>query len=150
MGNGADKETVIGFVFAAGTVLVGLPSLPDAGSTIAFVTAAGLFAILCSLNCISIATWEGNLDLAQGKHSIATFSPRAKYYARVLLIVTTSIFVILVCFRMLDAAPAECLATSSVLLFLLHLVPAARDERTALADLVLLSPLVCFPIEKLL
>jgi hypothetical protein len=144
------KELCIGFVFAAGSVLVGLPSLADAGSTIAFVTAAGLFAMLCSLNCISIATWEGNLDVEQGKHSIATFSPRAKYYARALLIFTVSISVSLVCFRVLDAALSTRLAISSVLLFLLHLVPVTRDERTALADLVLLTPLGCFLIKKLL
>ena len=45
---------------------------------------------------------------------------------------------------------AICLGLSAVLLGALHLAPVSRDERTALADLVLFTPLGLFVAEKIL
>jgi hypothetical protein len=45
---------------------------------------------------------------------------------------------------------AVCLGISSILLFALHFFSIGRDERTALADLVLLTPLAFVLGEKLL
>jgi hypothetical protein len=64
------KEFIIGSLFAAGTLLGVTPHIFAERSTMIF--AAILFAALCSLNCISIAIWERDLDRIQGKHSIAT------------------------------------------------------------------------------
>jgi hypothetical protein len=43
---------------------------------------------------------------------------------------------------------ALCLATSGLLLSALYFAPVSRDERTALADLVLLTPLVLLLAES--
>jgi hypothetical protein len=144
------KELIIGVLFAAGTVVVGLPLASIAKSTIAFTSAAGLFAMLCWLNCVSIAVWERNLDLLQAKHSIATRSPDVKYCACVWLVGIASISVVLFFFGAFDPALAICLSISAVLLFLLHFGRIPRDERTALADLVLLTPFAFLFLEKLL
>jgi hypothetical protein len=50
-----------------------------------------------------------------------------------------------------DAWPvALCLGGSGLLLGALRFVPVSRDERTALADVVLLTPFALFVMEKLL
>jgi hypothetical protein len=46
------------------------------------------------------------------------------------------------------ATLAICLGLSAVLLGALHVAPVSRDERTTLADLVLLTPLALFITEK--
>lgn len=76
------KEVIVGFLFAAGTLLALAPHVATARSTITF--AAVLFASLCALNCIAIAIWERDLDRAHGKHSIATCWPREKNWAQFL------------------------------------------------------------------
>jgi hypothetical protein len=144
------KELIIGVLFSAGTVVVGLPLASIARSTIAFTSAAALFAMLCWLNCVSIAVWERDLDLFQAKHSIATRSFAVKYYAWVWLVWIASISVVLSLSGAFDPALAICLSVSAVLLFLLHFGQTPRDERTALADLVLLTPFVFLFLEKLL
>lgn len=147
------KEIVIGFLFAAGTLLILVPRLllPTSAmerSTIAF--AAFLFAALCSLNCMSIAAWERDLDCSQGKHSIATRCPSVAVW------VCRSCFLLAACSLILAAITrvllpvGMCLAMSAVLLALLHSMSIQRDERTALADLVLLSPALPFFIEVFL
>src|SRR5256886_11492023 len=68
------KELAVGILFSAGTLVALLPALHAA--TIGFAMAAGFFAPLCALNCISIAHWEYGPHPAQGKGSLATPRPR--------------------------------------------------------------------------
>lgn len=147
------KEIAIGFLFAAGTLLVLAPQLwlgifAVGKSTIVF--AAFLFAALCSLNCMSIAAWERDLDRSEGKHSIATRWPQAGSWVRVscLVLAAVSLGLIISDHRLLRLA--LCLSVSAVLLAILQLVPIQRDERTALADLVLLTPLALILCEMIL
>jgi hypothetical protein len=144
------KELTIGVLFAVGTVIVGLPLASIGRSTIAFGSAAGLFAMLCWLNCVSIAVWERNLDLLQDKDSIATRLLDVKYYACVCLIGIALVSIILFFSGIFHPALASCLSVSAALLILLHFGRILRDERTALADLVLLTPLAFLFLEKLL
>jgi hypothetical protein len=137
------KEFLIGLLFAAGVAVVGVPvGLNFAVSNNGFAIAAVLFALLCSLNCVSIAVWERALDLYQFKHSIATRSPVASRRVRLLLAGIGLVGAILGFSGRLDGVLALCLTTSAGLLLGLHLVRIPRDERTALADLVLLTPMI--------
>lgn len=141
------KEVCVGFLFAAGTLLALAPQLHLAGLTIDF--AAVIFACLCALNCISIAVWERDLDFEQHRDSIATKFPRIRKGIDVLLIL------LLCCSAALGFVNSDlrglavCLGTSSLALLSLHFLSVARDTRTALADLVLLTPLALFVIDKL-
>jgi hypothetical protein len=135
------KEKAIGILFAAGTTLGVVGELP--GLTISFGVAVLLFAILCTYNCLSIAAWECELDAAQGKTSFMTGWPMAARalktigYGIALFAVGCAIF-----WRF--AWPLWlCLAASALLLVRLNLAERLpRDHRTALADLVLLTPLL--------
>lgn len=141
------KEIAIGFLFAAGTLLALGPCLFAIPST---MNAAILFACLCSLNCMSIAVWERDLDRAQKKYSIATRWSRSGLFVPILLIV---LFAICIAVALVDSglrSLALCLGVSAILLAALRIVPLAGDERTALADLVLLTPLSVFVAEKIL
>ena len=62
------KEKAIGILFAAGTTLGVVGQLPVL--TVSFGVAVLLFAILCTFNCLSIAAWERELDVAQGKATV--------------------------------------------------------------------------------
>jgi hypothetical protein len=99
---------------------------------------------------MSIAVWEHDLDKQQGKHSFATNRTGAGSLVKVLaLIVATA------CFAETVLNPAMrplaiCLGASALLLFGLHFLQIARDERTALADLVLLTPLFLLLVGKIL
>jgi hypothetical protein len=142
------KEIVIGFLFATGTLFaVGAP-FAFTGSTIGL--AVILFASLCALNCISIAVWERDLDCAQGKHSIATRWLRAGECARLLLVLLASACVMLAFLDPAIGPLAFCLGASAVFLFALYFLTINRDERVALADLVLLTPLVFLLARKIL
>jgi hypothetical protein len=132
------KEIAIGFLFAAGTLFV-LATQWSVTSLLLFT--AFLFACLCSLNCMSIAIWERDLDREQDKYSIATQWSAAKFYIRVALFILTMICIALAIFDD-DLRPLTvCLGLSSVFLGGLHFLPLLTDERTALADLVMLTPL---------
>ncbi|HEV3410133.1 MAG TPA: hypothetical protein VG095_07555, partial [Chthoniobacterales bacterium] len=126
-----------GFIFAAGTMVGLLRSLTSAA-----FPAWLCFACLCSLNCISIAVWERDLDHAQGRVSIATAFPRI---VRLVLpaMVLLSIVVVASGWSRLNL----CIATSAMLLLCVHVIgeKIQADIRTALADLVLLTPLVVLP-----
>ncbi len=141
------KEKAVGVLFAAGTTLGVVGQLP--GLTISFAFAVVLFALLCTLNCLCIASWERELDAAQGKSSFLTGWPA---FARTLkplgLTLTAAALVLAVVWRF--AAPLwVCLAVSTLLLLRLHSATSLpRDNRTALADLVLLTPLLCLPFSR--
>jgi hypothetical protein len=142
------KEFTIGSLFAAGTLLGITPHIFAERSTM--ILAAVLLAALCSLNCVSIAIWEQDLDRIQGRHSIATRWAHANSLPRLLLVVLLAGSGLLAWFDP-DAWPvALCLGGSGLLLGALRFVPVSRDERTALADVVLFAPLALFVAEKVL
>jgi hypothetical protein len=142
------KEFIIGSLFAAGTLLGVTPHIFAESSTMIF--AAILFASLCSLNCVSIAIWERDLDRIQGKHSIATRWADANSLPPMPLLLLLAGSVLLALFDSGAWPVALCLGLSGLLLGALPFVPVSRDERTALADLVLLTPLALFVAERIL
>jgi hypothetical protein len=136
------KEAAIGFLFVAGTLVGLLPDFPAVSS--AFLLSALGFALLCTLNCISIAAWERELDLAQGKISIATRYPfLRRHLGKIALALALASFLGASLYS--EAALIfGCAGASTLLLALLDFIGGAidQDQRTALADLVLLTPLV--------
>lgn len=140
------KEICIGLLFATGTLLALVHELGR--PTLAF--SAILFATLCILNCISIAFWERDLDLAQNKHSIATSRPDLKFAAKIVLIVVTLAGGAIAIFDASTWRVGLCLGVSALLLFGLDYLPVNRDQRTALADLLLLTPFVVFAFKNIM
>lgn len=137
------KEKAVGVLFAAGTTLAVVGQLP--GLTISFAFALVLFAILCTLNCLCIASWERELDAAQGKNSLLTGWPSVARALKPLGLALVAVVLILAVLWRFAAPLWLCLAASSLLLiWLLSATSLARDNRTALADLVLLTPLLVF------
>jgi len=136
------KEVAIGLLFTAGTLVALLPGL--SGVTNSFAAAALAFAGICSLNCISIAGWERELDRAQGKISLATCYPGV---ARQMRRICAGLALASFAFAIIDRPVApifECVGASALLLVLLDMLPSTvgEDQRTALADLVLLTPII--------
>ena len=136
------KEIAVGSLFAAGTLVALVPvPAPITDSLIFSVIAYGS---LCTLNCISIAFWERELDETQRKVSFATrFSGFGRHLVKLSIALALGNGVAAIVHR--EAAPIfECVGVSSFLLALLDSSRGriGRDERTALADLVLLTPLV--------
>jgi hypothetical protein len=148
------KEVAIGLLFTAGTLVALLPAAPPVGAP--FIAGGLAFACLCSLNCISIAAWERDLDRAQGKVSVATCHPG---FARHVGKICTGLA--LASFAMAIAHPSvrsifACISVSALLLGWLHAsadikegrflkrrsLGINRDQHTALADLVLLTPII--------
>jgi hypothetical protein len=155
------KEFAIGFLFATGTLVALLPALPRLNA--AFTLGALAFASLCTLNCISIARWERELDEAQRKTSIATRHPSlTRHVAKICaLLAFASLAMAIAC-----PAAAPILGSISLSALLLAGLNAStslkegrfrnrprrfvnrrslkldRDQRTALADLVLLTPII--------
>ena len=130
------KEVTVGFLFALGTTLFHFHQAPDY-----LLTAAFLFGFLCSLNCLSIAVWERQLDLEQGKHSYATEYARGGTAVRMACL----LLVLLGCgLALFDIVPlvTGAIAAASALLLALHFSLLGTNERTAMADLVLLTPLL--------
>ena len=142
------KEFIIGSLFAAGTLVGITPHIFAEGP--AMIVAAIVFASLCSLNCVSIAIWERELDRIQGKHSIATRSAYANSVARLLLFLLPAVSIIFCLFDSGACPVMFCVITSSLLLGALHFIRVSRDQRSALADLVLFTPLALLVAEKVL
>ena len=135
------KEKTIGALFAAGTTLAVVGQLP--GLTISFGVAVMLFAILCTFNCLSIAAWERELDAAQGKASFLTGWPGVARALRPIGYALAFASLVFAAFWRSTWPLGFCLAASALLLVRLNVVrELPRDNRTALADLVLLTPLV--------
>jgi hypothetical protein len=141
------KEIAVGSLFSAGTLLVLMlsfaliPSIVGRASTL---LAMLLFAVLCSLNCMSIAVWERDLDRAQRKHSIATRCPAIGVLIRAFCILVAVVALLLAAASASLFPIAMSLSVGATLLAMLHVISIGRDERTALADLVLLTPLAFF------
>lgn len=132
------KELVIGFLFVAGSVLV--PGAPAWTKTL--LVSAALFGFVCWLNCLSIAVWERELDQAQHRHSFATSRSGAEVHVRIFGV---ALACAIAAYGFSDRAVrplAASLLLSATLLLVLPYLPLARDERTASADLVLLTPLL--------
>ena len=139
------KELAIGFLFAAGTLVSLFPARPITGS---LVISGVAFAWLCTLNCISIAFWERELDQEQRKVSFATRYPNLHPHLGKLEI-AFALASGLAALIWRDAAPIlGCVSVSSVLLALLNSFRGkiGRNQRVALADLVLLTPLLALLI----
>ncbi|MFN2621566.1 MAG: hypothetical protein ABR611_01860 [Chthoniobacterales bacterium] len=141
------KELAIGILFAAGTAVALLPQPP---TTPAFAIAVIAFAALCSLNCISIASWERELDRAQHKISIVTRHPHlSRYVGKICVALALAVFAGAILFPS-GALVFVCLAVSAFLLAWLNSSSVGGDDsKTALADLVLLSPLIVFIVATL-
>jgi hypothetical protein len=136
------KELVVGFLFAAGTLVALLPGFPPLTGSLVFAGIA--FICLCTLNCISIAFWERELDEKQGKVSFATRYPGLARHLRtwsIVLALGSGVAAIVSG----QAAPVlGCVSASAFLLAFLDFSrrKISRDQRTALADLVLFTPLL--------
>ena len=140
------KEITVGTLFAAGTLLI-FASTSSSSFSATMDVAALLFACLCFLNCVSIARWERDLDIGQGKTSMATRWPVATRHTRTLLGFLAGACVVLALFDPGLWSLALCLGLSALCLLALDLVSVKPAERTALADLVLLTPLLILLIE---
>jgi len=135
------KEVLIGLLFAGGVaVSLGLHFSPLAGR---FALPWGLFACLCSLNCVCIARWECALDRAQSRSSLATAWPTLAREVFVAAMVLAGFAIGFAVFN--RSALVVCVALSLSALGLAMLDRFGRrmqgDARTACADLVLLTPL---------
>lgn len=136
------KEVAIGLLFTAGTLVALLPAGPAVSP--AFIASGVAFACLCTLNCISIAVWERQLDQAQGKVSVVTRYPSvARHVRKVCGGLAVASFVLAILYRPATAT-FGCVCVSAVLLGWLNASALwiDRDRRTALADLVLLTPII--------
>jgi len=140
------KEFAVGSLFTAGTLVPLIPGLRSI--TGPFILAAIAFAAVCTLNCLCIAYWENELDEIQGKVSFATrFPKQERHFGKLLLAFALAVGVAAICFH--AAAPIfACVSVSAFLLAGLNPTRAeiSRDQRTALADLVLLTPLLALPV----
>lgn len=136
------KEVTIGALFAAGTVTALLPQIPTTDGPLLLTLV--LFAALCALNCISIAFWERRIDEAQSRESLGTTWPRGARYLVPGAICIAMSAVLASRWSVPLALIDSCIALSAVLLAALHSLRdfMPRDDRTAFADLVLLTPLV--------
>jgi hypothetical protein len=90
---------------------------------------------------MSIAVWERDLDLGQGKHSIATRWASVQSWMRGSCILLAVGSLMLGALNNVLWPVAICLATSGVFLAVLHSMSIRGDEWTALADLALLTPI---------
>jgi hypothetical protein len=142
------KEVCIGCLFASGTVAAVVPRV---GLSAMFLVALAFFSALCLLNCISIAIWERDLDLTQGKNSIATRWPNVRSWFVAATITLAICAIIIGLIAKTAASLYYCAALSGFLLVAVDSLGKwfGRDERTAMADLVLLTPLLLFLVESL-
>jgi hypothetical protein len=155
------KEMAIGLLFAVGTLVALLPTLKAV--TAGLAVPAVLFAALCALNCISIASWERELDQAQGKISVATRHPGFTRLTALICGVLAGTSLAVAIIQDVAAPLLACISMSALLLAWLNAsadieegrfrnrprrfvnrrsLGIDRDQRTALADLVLLTPIV--------
>ena len=135
------KEMTIGLLFAAGTMASLLPAFP--ALTPSFILSAALFAVLCTLNCICIARWERELDLAQGRGSMATAWPRVAQRGSGQRSCSRAWRLRFSVFDRAAASVYGCIGFSAAALAVLDTLgeDLSGDVRTACADLVLFTPI---------
>jgi hypothetical protein len=130
------KEVSIGLLFALGTIA----AIQDRSLVLPLPTF--FFAALCALNCLSISVWERPLDLAQGRVTFATVHPRLRRIPEIaswLLALVGLLLALSSALRLFGF----CIASSAAAVAILNRAGAlSRDERVALADVVLLSPVL--------
>jgi hypothetical protein len=152
------KELAIGVLFTAG-ILVALSPATSSLSGPLVITAL-TFAALCALNCISIANWERELDQAQEKVSIATRHPNFTRRAASICVGLAVSSLAMAIVQRTALVVLACISVSALLLGWLNASSdikegrfrnrginrrslwISRDQRTALGDLVLLTPIV--------
>ena len=137
------KECAVGTLFAMGTLVALFPFPQPVPSS--FLISAAFFAGLCTLNCISIAFWERELDEAQSKVSFATRFPALERHWMTILGIFAGAAVAIGAVTFPGAAPLlACVSLSSLFLRIIDRSRDRidRDQRTALADLALLTPLL--------
>lgn len=144
------KELAIGILFTAGTLVALMPAIPSLNGP--FLICALAFAALCALNCISIASWERELDRAQSKISIATRYPGvARHVGKICAALGFASLAASMVWRE-AAAFFACVGASGLLLARLNSSrrsATTSDERSALADLVLLTPVIAVILSAL-
>ncbi|MGZ5554018.1 MAG: hypothetical protein ACXWHF_10300, partial [Chthoniobacterales bacterium] len=140
------KEVSIGFLFAAGAMVGLLRSLTSAA-----IPAWTSFAALCVLNCVSIAVWESDLDSGQRRISIATAFPGIALFLLPSLVLLSLTSLASTVFQSETRNLFACVAVSAISLAAVHVSrkKIQSDLRTALADLVLLTPVPLFIAQAL-
>ncbi len=150
------KEIAVGIFFASAVFIPTIARVPLL--RLSLLPAAALFALLCSLNCLFIYSWEHPAPhIASSRPHPATRLTLKHLSALAALSIATGLLLAILSAaglapytihqRLPWELPAAC-AISSTLLLLLHLFGqriAALDLRAA-ADLVLLSPLLFLPL----
>jgi hypothetical protein len=136
------KETAIAFLFASGTAIA--PLLVSQSITRGMLMTIGCYAFLCFVNCVCIAAWERDLDARHGNVSLMTRWPTLGKYVGISAVIFSTFCLIVAQFFSAESRLFYCTATSAALLALLDLLRKLipHDDRTALADLVLLTPLL--------
>lgn len=132
------KEVQVGLAFGVGTSLL----LWSQEASFELFVATALFAGLCTLNCLFIALWERDLDVAQGQVSLLGSSPKSAHFVPVL----TGFFILLVLLSYGFQAFAfmVTLSLSALLLLTLHSFKTklSLTALRVLADVALLTPLL--------
>ena len=135
------KEFAVGIFFAAAVFLPTVSRMPSLQLSL-FPSVAG-FACLCSLNCIFIFAWEHpGSDVASSAHQTTRVALR--FLEPIALSLTLTPVVLALMTRSMPWQVAAALSLASALLFVLHLLQRVlgRVRLRALADLVLLTPLL--------
>ena len=132
------KELQVGLAFGVGTSLL----LWSQQASVELSVATVLFAGLCTLNCLFIALWERDLDVAQEQVSLLGSSPKTAHFIPIL----TGFFILVTTFSYTLQPPVFTVALSLAALLLLGLhTLQAKLSLTALrvlADVALLTPLL--------
>ena len=133
------KELTIGVLFAIGTVapLIASPAVVR----VDFPVGVFLLGCLISLNSIAIATWEQPLDALQGKHSIGTRSPHLQRRIPILAASLALLCALVAGLHLVPLILGLWIALTAIATGLIGhpRVMLAMDDRTALADLILLA-----------
>ena len=130
------KELVVSLMFALATAL---PALSESQTHQSRIVLAGtLFAVVCWLNGLAIARWEGS----SGRPRLESRSTR--WGARHLYLLCLCVACMGVALAGVAGWPAAACAASAVLLVWLDRTRASRDAvaQRALADAALLTPLL--------
>jgi hypothetical protein len=136
------KELSIGALFSSGVLIGVLPAFRASGGSILLPSL--LFTWLCTLNCVSIAVWERELDATQKRVSLATRWRRLPRHLGTMAFSLAVASLVAGVIHPTALAVYFCIGLSAVLLGALESgsFRVSRDEQTALADLFLLTPLI--------
>ena len=132
------KELQVGLAFGLGATL--LLWTQNASFELAVTTL--LFACLCTLNCLFIALWERDLDVAQKQVSLLGSSPQSASFIPVLTVLL--LLLLALSYNFLPFVIVVALSLSGLLLLGLHRFRArfSLQALRVLADAALLTPLL--------